>query len=52
MLSKEIKADTIDEIERGYSQKEQQKYALLSKDEILKELDLICNTDDVSIFHS
>lgn len=50
VLSKEIKADTIDEIERGYSQKEQQKYALLSKDEILKELDLICNTDDVSIF--
>ena len=50
VLSKEIKADTIDEIERGYTQKEQQKYALLSKDEILKELDTICNTDDISIF--
>lgn len=50
VLSKEIKAETIDEIERGYSQKEQQKYALLSKEEILKELELICNTDDISIF--
>jgi len=50
ILSKEIKADTIDEIEKGYAQKEQQKYALLSKDEIVKELKLICNTDDISIF--
>lgn len=50
VLSKEIKTETIDEIEKGYSQKEQQKYALLSKEEIIKELEQICNTDDISIF--
>lgn len=50
VLSKEIKAETIDEIEKGYAQKEQQKYALLSKEDILKELDLICSTEEISIF--
>lgn len=50
ILSKEIKAETIDEIEKGYTQKEQQKYALLSKEEVIKELELICNADDISIF--
>lgn len=50
VLSKEIKTETIDEIEKGYSQKEQQKYALLSKEEIIKELEQICNTDEISIF--
>ena len=50
ILSKEIKAETICEIENGYKQKEQQKYALLSKEEILRELESICNIDDISIF--
>lgn len=50
VLSKEIQVDTINEIEKGYAQKEQQKYALLSNEKILKELDSICDTNDVSIF--
>ena len=50
ILSKEINFDTIDEIIKGYTQKEQQKYAILSKEEIVKELELICDTDEISIF--
>lgn len=50
VLSKEIKAETINEIIKGHTQKEQQKYALLSKDEIIKQLELICDTEEISIF--
>lgn len=50
ILSKEISCDTIDEIEKGYTLKEDKTYALLSKEKIMSELENICSTDKISIF--
>ncbi len=50
VLSKDIDAEVINNIEKGYSLKEKQKYALLSKSEIMNELDSICVANDISIF--
>ncbi|MEG1739259.1 MAG: SNF2-related protein [Bacilli bacterium] len=50
ILSKEISADTIDEIEFGYTLKEDCKYILLSNREIVAELEKICYSEEIGLF--
>ena len=50
VLSKEIDAKVIDDIQKGYSLKEKQKYALLSKEEIIRELESLGDCNELSVF--